>query len=417
LKLWGTDGGKEILSRPLGARQTTALAFTLDGKTLALATGDGGDGDPLMMKNNAIEILDVATGKEGARLTGPERSIRALAFSPDGKALFSAEDDYTVRRWDVPSGTERSRFSLPFRADQWFPYVAFSADANLLAVCEHFGDTITVWDVSAGREVHRFPVAGSVGNALAFSADGRTLAAGALQLSRAREPKDYSVHLWEMASAREVATIHPDGQAVRSLAFSPDGRTLTSGMNDGTALIWDVTGRASGGGAPVKPEAAWEALAGEDAAKAAQAGWVLVSVPEQAVALLGERLRPAAPVDPQRLARLIADLDSDKFAVRQRASADLEALAEAALPALRRHLDGKPPLEIRRRVETVIERVTGPTLSSDRLRTVRAVAVLEQVGTPAAGKVLESLSAGPHEALATREAKAALARLERRKGR
>jgi hypothetical protein len=129
------------------------------------------------------------------------------------------------------------------------------------------------------------------------------------------------------------------------------------------------------------------------------------------VKLLGERLTPAAPADAKVLEKLIAALDSADFKVRQQATAELERLAELALPTLRKLLEGNPNLEVRRRVEAVVKNVTGPITVAERLRIVRAVAVLEQVGSLAAKQVLQRLAAGAPEALITQEAKASLARL------
>ncbi len=76
-----------------------------------------------------------------------------------------------------------------------------------------------------------------------------------------------------------------------------------------------------------------------------------MSAPEQAVALLKERLSAAAEPDPQRIPRLIADLDSNRFAVRQRAWEELKKLGQQAEPALQAVLKGLSSLEMRRRVE------------------------------------------------------------------
>jgi hypothetical protein len=75
-------------------------------------------------------------------------------------------------------------------------------------------------------------------------------------------------------------------------------------------------------------------------------------------------------------------------------------------------LEGKPGLEVRRRIERLLLPLLEPGLSTERLRQRRAVAVLEQVGSPEAVKVLRRLAKGAPGAALTREAKAALRRLE-----
>ena len=110
--------------------------------------------------------------------------------------------------------------------------------------------------------------------------------------------------------------------------------------------------------------------------------------------LLRERLQPIAEVKPQRIQQWIADLDSGGFAVRDRATKELERLAELAEPALRKALAKPPSLEVRLRLQRVLETVTAFTLSPDRMRQVRGVEVLEAIGSPAARKHLEKLVSG-----------------------
>ena len=122
------------------------------------------------------------------------------------------------------------------------------------------------------------------------------------------------------------------------------------------------------------------------------------------------------PADEGRLARLIAELDSDQFAARERASADLASLGEAAVPALRRALRGEAAAETHRRVALLLERVQWDDREppADQLRSLRALEVLEWVGTPEARDVLARLAEGALEARLTQEAKASLERLARR---
>src|SRR5581483_9535572 len=116
----------------------------------------------------------------------------------------------------------------------------------------------------------------------------------------------------------------------------------------------------------------------------------LAAAPEAAVAYLGRKLRPVPPVDRQRVAALIADLDNATFAVREKAAAGLEELGEVASGACREALAGRPSAEVRQRLEAFVEnrRRERRSPSPDQLRIVRAVEVLERIGTPGARQVL-----------------------------
>jgi hypothetical protein len=109
---------------------------------------------------------------------------------------------------------------------------------------------------------------------------------------------------------------------------------------------------------------------------------------------------------------LIADLDSNQFPVRDKATQELEKLAELAHPALKKALAGNPSLEMRQRIETLLD--GWPKWSPGKLRTLRAITVLEQTGTPEAKQLLERLAQGVPEALLTQEAKGSCERLARR---
>ena len=156
-------------------------------------------------------------------------------------------------------------------------------------------------------------------------------------------------------------------------------------------------------------QALWSDLAGNDGVKVHRAVWALAGDSARSVPLLGERVRPVVAVDPKVTDRLLADLGSSRFAVREKAARELEDLGEAAHPALRTVLAGSPALEVRRRVERLLERPPAPPPAASR-----AVEVLEHAGTPEARELLQRLARGLPDAGLTREARASLARLTKR---
>jgi hypothetical protein len=108
---------------------------------------------------------------------------------------------------------------------------------------------------------------------------------------------------------------------------------------------------------------------------------------------------------------LIADLDSEVFAMRDRASRKLERLGDRAEPALRQAQKDRLSPELHERIEKRLARLETAGLSPDTLRVVRAVETLEHAGTAEARQLLAKLATGAPEARLTREAKAALRRL------
>jgi hypothetical protein len=135
---------------------------------------------------------------------------------------------------------------------------------------------------------------------------------------------------------------------------------------------------------------------------------------DRAVAFVKERIEPARAVPAERIAALVADLDSERFQVREKAEADLEKLGDAAIPSLRKVLKNRPPsLELRRRLERVLARLAEWESTPQGIRAIRVIEVLEHVGTPSARDVLKRLAEGVPEATQTREAKASLRRLIR----
>jgi WD40 repeat protein len=426
-RLWDSRTGKEVGALAGTIPQSYAPVFAPDGKTLAAPSFD-----------NGLRIWDATTRAEIACFKmGP---WAYAAFTPDGRTLVAADTEQVVL-WDLAKQQEIRRFA---KTKKWFH--ALSRDGAMLAA---FGDDqkIHLWDTSAGKEVRQIPAGANVTH-LAFSPDGKILAAAGLAST---------IYLWEVATGRELRSISykngltaglafaPDGKAlawgnaadgvvhlyevatgrermhwqahpgwIKSLAYAADSQRLATGSDDTTAVVWDVTGQIAAAGQP-EPRGAeldrlWEDLGNPDAAKALLAMGRL-QASGTAVSLFREHLRPAAIIDEKRLAALLADLASDRREVRAQATSELEKLEDSAEAALRKLLETKPTLELRQRVERLLNLLEQP--GAEAVRMLRAIELLEHIGTAEAKAVLETLAKGAPGGRRTYEAQAALDRLSK----
>jgi WD40 repeat protein len=462
VRQWDIATGKEIRLFPLGSGASKA-AFSPDGRLV----GWRGHFD-------AIHLWEVGTGKELRRLEDEEErgrdlyGVKDLAFSPDGKTLVSRTSRGILRFWDTTNGKERYRksglvndelslrrepnpvtFSAHSRVVAWVNLekaegprrlrdrvrgsiqlaevatgqlirsfdkqegtlvaLAFSPDGRSLGAANE-DETISLWEIATGKkrlqtQVNRRAIRNSW-KAIAFSPDGRLLATGG---------EDRMVRLWDTATGQDVTQFAGHNGAVLSIVFTPDGKRLVSASADSTALVWEVPTRP----APsltleaAQVEHLWADLKADDAAKAYQAVCTLSADPARAVAFMGKELRPASAPDPKRISRLVADLDSNQFETREKATRELEQLGKAAEPALRQVLTGDLSAEVRKRLERLLAAPEATVSAPEDLRAVRAVEVLSRIGTAEAKEVLQTLAHGAAGDRLTREAKATLERLEK----
>src|SRR5262249_28741040 len=156
---------------------------------------------------------------------------------------------------------------------------------------------------------------------------------------------------------------------------------------------------------------------GERDARRARQGMVrLLATPAETLDWLRRHLKPVVPVvaNLDELPRRLADLDADDFDTREAASRWLESLGRESVPLLERALRQGLSTEQRRRVEAVLTRQQTARSSSDGLRGVRALQVLEGLGTPEALALVEELARGDRTHPLTREARGSLFRLRGR---
>src|SRR5262249_24276164 len=148
--------------------------------------------------------------------------------------------------------------------------------------------------------------------------------------------------------------------------------------------------------------------------KAWQGIAAMSKTPDRAVPFAKARVKAVPAPDPKRIAQCLANLDSNIFKKRVQAVTDLEELGNLALRAIDEKLGDKSiSLEAHRHLEALAQKAKS-VLSGEELRSLRAVEILEQIGTPEARAVLADLSRGGEGAVLTEQARRALARLGRR---
>jgi hypothetical protein len=160
-------------------------------------------------------------------------------------------------------------------------------------------------------------------------------------------------------------------------------------------------------------QSSWDDLGSGDGAAAYRAIGRFLDVPDASVSFLGKRLRPVAALPREGVRKLIADLGSEQFIVRDKANRQLEDLRELAWEELEMALAAGPELEVRRRIERMLEKKE-LLKSPERLQTLRAIEILEGIGTPDAKAILQKLADGAPETEQAKEAKASVRRLIKR---
>jgi len=187
------------------------------------------DGRSLLgASNNEIAFWDSRTGELQRVLRGHTRRVAALAISQDGRTLVSGSYDQLVKVWDVAG--EKTRLTLKGH-EAIISAVAISPDGKAIASAD---SEICLWDISEGSQlVHRKRLGdhGQSIDGLAFSPDGRTLVSGG---------EDGKIKVWEVATGRLVKTLEPRRERWRAVAYSPDGATLAAAGVDHGLVLWDT---------------------------------------------------------------------------------------------------------------------------------------------------------------------------------
>jgi WD40 repeat protein len=264
VRLWDLSTSREIRSFVGHTGGIRAVAISPDGTRAVTGSTD-----------KTARLWNVTTSEELRSYVGHGAAVNAVTFSMDGEYIFTGSDDKTVRRWDV--GQERAQeisIQLPVAAkvvslapDErriligcrdgtsriWglsptkelssfrghtSQIVAASWSADGTRAITVAGDkTLRIWDTDSGEVIRRYTVDPNYVFSASFTADRkRVVMSGSDDRS-----SSYASRVVEVATGAEVRRLRGYTDHIRALAFSPDGRYLLMGKDDGTASLWDLS--------------------------------------------------------------------------------------------------------------------------------------------------------------------------------
>lgn len=252
LKAFNVSDGSLAMERSFPNR-VVAIALSLDDSKIAVGSGMGDrfiepGSDPM------VHVCDASSGKTLGEWKAGEGKIASLAWSKDDRFLVCAAEDNTIRTIDVKAGKQIEQIEVrhervkdgkvtPDRLHQAF----LLPDRERAITCTQFGNSIHRWDLKQGAKIWSLTTPGSRNMRIALSPDERVVASAWTDFAR----QQCGLTLWEVATRKQLLELAMPREQVYSMAFSPDGRRIVTGLETGSSLVWDVS-------------AAWQQLSAAD---------------------------------------------------------------------------------------------------------------------------------------------------------
>jgi WD40 repeat protein/serine/threonine protein kinase len=265
---WDLASGQPIYTFRGHTRGVFDVAISRDGRMAASGSQDA-----------SIGLWDLTNGQPAGFLKGHKASVDDVTFSSNGLTLLSASSDASVRRWAMLNGAEMRKYTDP--TNSAIAQFAISPDGTK-ALYNSADDTVSMLDLTTGKQLWRKTGHADGITTVAFSPDGKmalsgggeldttvilwdaatgaqlgTLAGGhtkelgevivtsdgAMAISGGAsadgDPNPNQIAVWDLATKQVVRRLAGHASKVEALALSPDGKTLVSGSSDSTLILWD----------------------------------------------------------------------------------------------------------------------------------------------------------------------------------
>ncbi len=243
-QLWDASTGQPIGKRMEHQNGIIEGAFSPDGRRVLTHTREAIDGDEMAEKDpddgeDSVWLWDAASGLLLAKPLEHQRGVLELAFARGGKSILVRYIDGMARLWDAATGLQVGK---PLEYDTWVSAVAFSPDGKSIVTGSR-DSTARIWDAGTGRLIGRVMVHLAEVTSVAFSPDGKTV----LTVIGAADPYERGkALLWDAATGRPVGKPMECANRIEAAVFSSDGKAVLS-VDDDTGRVWDAaTGQPIG---------------------------------------------------------------------------------------------------------------------------------------------------------------------------
>ncbi len=201
------------------------MTFSADGQFLAIGTAMG------------LWLYDLETLSPIALWETERGMVFHVAFSPNGKWIAACNSDKILKVLDIQNGACVTQVEI----DDYITKSTFSHDSQYLAAAYASTPTAEVWRAETSKPVAQFTAdteVESYDSPISFSPDTRLIA---FTCSSTTTDEAESIIVWDMESGQQIASLTAHTYWISTLCFSPCGKFLTSGGEDGTVYVWDVS--------------------------------------------------------------------------------------------------------------------------------------------------------------------------------
>jgi WD40 repeat protein/uncharacterized caspase-like protein len=214
----------------------TRLVFSPDGRLLATGT----------LRSNTIKLWETATNRKLRDLSSSGQTaaglVPSIAFSRDNRLIAASAADNSVKVWDVNSGRELHTLAGPqgtITAALGVYFIGFASDNRLVTL----SDVARVWDLNTGRELRTLEMSGPNASGFNTTDGGVALSSDGTQLVLLNDDAGTQARVVDLSNGREARRVKLTDDPVEStqFAFGPDGHLLAAGIVDKRLKLWDLT--------------------------------------------------------------------------------------------------------------------------------------------------------------------------------